>query len=100
MTILGNGLETDDYGMSGWIYIINNNIDKLNYALLKIQALQDIDTTYLQHGAMLTWDAVEEKWIPRIYGYGLYDAPGTTTTTSTTTTSTTSTTTSTTTTTV
>lgn len=72
MTILSpTGLETDTYDMTGWNYIWNKNVDMLNRALLKINALQDVDITNLQHGAMLTWDDANSKWVPRIYGKNL-----------------------------
>ena len=99
MTILDpSGLETDTYDMTGWVHIFNKNIDRLNRLLLKIQALGDVDPTYIKHGAMLTWSDSESSWIPRIYGRRLVATtlPTTTSTTVTTTTSTTNTTTTTT----
>jgi len=69
MTILTpSGLETDDYGYSGWQAIHNKNADKLRRVYRMLQGLLDIDTDNLRDGAILTWDATAQKWRCKTYG--------------------------------
>lgn len=67
MTILApSGLETADYNLPGWQAIYNTNMERLNNALLKVQALQDVNTATLNNGDVLRWDASANKWTPGV----------------------------------
>ena len=55
-------LETFDYGTPGWVHVYNKNIDLLNFVLLKINGLRDVDISNLENGSILTWDQTNQKW--------------------------------------
>lgn len=68
MTVLSpTGLETDDYNQADWWAIYNRNVELLNAALLKVQALQDIKVDKLKDGAFIYWDSGLSKWRIGIY---------------------------------
>lgn len=70
MSILNpSKLETADYGQPQWVAIYNKNVERLNALLLKINALLDVDTTYLKDDAVLQWDATDQKWYPVIFNW-------------------------------
>ena len=58
-------LESADYGVPGWVHIYNKNIDLMNYALLKVQALLDVKTSNLEDKSILVWNAGTSKWVCR-----------------------------------
>lgn len=58
-------LETFDYDLPGWVHVYNANIDQLNAALLKVQALSDVDVTFLRDGCLLVWKPSTAKWVFR-----------------------------------
>lgn len=58
-------LETFDYNVPGWVYVYNKNIDLLNYALLKVNALLDVKTDNLEDKSILVWNASTSKWVCR-----------------------------------
>ena len=63
MTILSpTKLETADYNTPEWVAIYNSCIYKLNYALLKINALLDVDSDGLVDGSILRWNAASGKF--------------------------------------
>ncbi len=62
MTILSTGLETDNYGSPGWNHIYNRNMDLLNYELLKLRALTDVDMDSIVDGSPFIWNSVTSKW--------------------------------------
>ena len=64
MTILSDSnLETMDYDVPGWVHIYNENIDRLNDILLKIDGLLDVVTsTPPKDGAVLCWNATTSNW--------------------------------------
>ena len=63
MTILtDSGLETVTYSQPLWQMIMNKNFQMLNNTLLKINALLDVDTQNLHHGAFLKWSVSTGKW--------------------------------------
>jgi len=51
--------------MPGWVHIYNAGIDRLNALLLKLQALGDVDPSYLEEHCILTWKPSTGKWVPR-----------------------------------
>lgn len=66
MTVLTpSDLETANYSQAEWQKIYNKNVQLLNSALLKIAALQDVDTSGLFHGSYLVWNSVTSKWEAR-----------------------------------
>lgn len=66
MTIQGDTkLEYHDYNVPGWVYVYNKNIDLLNYSLLKIQSLLDVNTDNLEDKSILVWNASTSKWVCR-----------------------------------
>ena len=68
MTILTDtNLETHDYAVPGWVHIYNKNIELLNYRLLKIQELLDVDTTGLKDKSILVWHSGMGKWVCRSF---------------------------------
>jgi hypothetical protein len=72
MTILNpTQIETADYGVPGWVHIFNKNFDLLNSVLLKVNALGDVDTSYLPEDGILTWNAATGKWKLKVYTSGL-----------------------------
>ena len=60
MSILSpSNLETLDYATPGWSFIFDKNFELLAQTLLKINNLQDVNTTGITNGAVLTWDTDE-----------------------------------------
>lgn len=65
MSILSpSSLETFDYGTPGWNYIYSSNMDRLENALLKLKALQDVDLDSIGDQKPFKWNASTQKWEP------------------------------------
>ena len=63
MTILSpTNLETADYNQPEWQKVYNKNAELLNLLLLNVAALQDVDTSLLEHGSYLAWNSSTAKW--------------------------------------
>ena len=63
MTILSpTDLETADYNTPGWVVLYNSCVYKLNYTLLKINALLDVDSDGIVDGSILRWNAAAGKF--------------------------------------
>jgi hypothetical protein len=67
MTVLANGLETDDYGQQQWQALYNRNMELLNGELLKVQSLSDVSIEKLPDNCFLVWDASKARWRPASY---------------------------------
>jgi hypothetical protein len=64
--LAASGLETADYTLPNWVAIYNANVQKLNFSLLKIQGLLDVDTSDLRDDSVLFWFAIPAKWKTRL----------------------------------
>jgi hypothetical protein len=71
-------LERLTYKQPGWNYILDRNMEIINFHLTAIGNLLDVDTTGIRHNAVLGWKTTTSKWQP------MYATTTTTTTTTTT----------------
>jgi len=57
-------LELADYNLPGWQAIYNTNMERLNLLLLKLQALQDVNTYghEMEDGDLIQWWEPTKKW--------------------------------------
>jgi len=61
------GLETIDYGMPQWNFLVTRAMQLLNGNLLKLNELLDVDPATIADGAILTWDATAGKYVWKVY---------------------------------
>jgi hypothetical protein len=57
-------LERLTYKQTGWNYILDRNMEIINYHLTAISNLLDVDTSNITNGAVLGWNAAAAKWKP------------------------------------
>lgn len=67
MALLPSNLETLSYASPAWSFIFDKDFELLAQTLLKINALQDVNTTGIAAGAILVWNAATSKHICKFW---------------------------------
>jgi hypothetical protein len=57
-------LERLTYKQPGWNYILDRNMEVINFHLTAIGNLLDVDTTGIRHNSVLGWKTTASKWQP------------------------------------
>jgi hypothetical protein len=57
-------LERLTYKQPGWNYILDRNMEIINFHLTAIGNLLDVDTTGIRHNSVLGWKTTASKWQP------------------------------------
>jgi len=57
-------LENLSYKQPGWNYILDRNMQIINFYLSALDNLLDVDTTGIRNGAVLGWNTTTTKWNP------------------------------------
>jgi len=64
-TLSPSNLKTvNAYGDATWPTVYNDNMTLLNSTLLKLSALQDINTSGISNAKFIVYSAATGKWIP------------------------------------